>query len=496
MGKEKSSATAEETSDQSKMPDIEITPLTTFRSNDDNEPNNHKDVGEGQSFEVASKLTLNANRSSRNILGLSLNIIDEQKPSNAHMTTESVAAWIESTKTELSSPTIERSPSLPLTLFEPMAVSSRNKSTISEHQRSMSSGPLTLQQVSLRNDIQCDLSVPISDRTNNDDNQNDADRIRQMNKEIGDEEDRSTKFFPIPEYEVSSANARIKNLNLEDEKQAKFVDRLIPTSESQNKSSNVSSVLLNIHDEPLICSRRERCSWNISENKPSSDQLSQSTMTSNPSTSLPHFRIPGKQFKTVPSTTNGANDSSINQTQRFSHISNNLFFSTNDKYLPSSCRYSQVSQFRMIPSSDSNPSFDLSFSGSTDLETHLSDQMKELNIKDDKIIDGKQQQQSRPTSSGTQSTQSLSSSSSFSSSSSSSSSSILYDSNKKRKNSTKDKSKRPKPIDKKRDVLKQLMWLLERRLTINPRFSFAHRKSSNYTKPQLQKITTNPFVEV
>jgi hypothetical protein len=60
-----------------------------------------------------------------------------------------------------------------------------------------------------------------------------------------------------------------------------------------------------------------------------------------------------------------------------------------------------------------------------------------------------------------------------------------------------DKTKGKVSTDPRRDVLKQLMWLLEKKPTIYAKFGLGRRKSSSPPKPsQLQKSTPNSFVEV
>ncbi|CAF5120800.1 unnamed protein product, partial [Rotaria socialis] len=79
-----------------------------------------------------------------------------QKASNFPVDNRSVAIWVQSTTTESSSPTIERSPSLPLTLIEPIIQRSRGNSTVSticDHQQSIVSDTMTVPQISLPNDL-------------------------------------------------------------------------------------------------------------------------------------------------------------------------------------------------------------------------------------------------------------------------------------------------------------------------------------------------------
>jgi hypothetical protein len=100
----------------------------------------------------------------------------------------------------------------------------------------------------------------------------------------------------------------------------------------------------------------------------------------------------------------------------------------------------------------------------------------------EKLINRRAQQRNSPTSSSTPSTQSLSSSDDD-----------INDVTKKIKGLEIDKGMRS---DKRRDIVRQLKWLLEKKPTINARFGLGHRYQFDEKPTQQQKPALNPFVEV
>jgi len=510
------SAITEENDDRSTILDIQVNPLTimtsmpSFTPVDDNQQNALESINvpelQPQASETVLSLSYNADISSPNIFVSSSNVTDQQTLSNTHMDNRSVAAWVESTTTESISSPLERSPSLPSTVIESIISRSRrnsNVSTVCDQQHSTLSDTLTSQQTSYSNDIQRSLSVPINDQHHHDNNE----LIVPVNDEEG--EDISTKFLPVPDSEDSEVDKKPEKLSSVEKGQVKFYVGPPITQETSKKSSNVSfhaSVSFETHNKSLLAHRRRRYSWNTNKNKPSSFQRSNSSMETTQRSSL-HAQILRKQFKTALSMPNGAYSYLSDETRQSSSLSDNVFLSTsntNSSSLQNSSHLIKDTYFHAIPSSGSyissgrNASIISDASGrsgieSTNLETSISDQIRTLSINNEETINEnsillRQQLHNRTstTSSGTPSTQSLLSSSDDE----------MNSFNKKMNDLEIDKDKQKTSTDKRRIVVKQLMWLLDKKTTIYARSGFGYQKSASPTKQYHQKSTPNPFVEV
>jgi hypothetical protein len=505
---EKFSAMIEENDGESTVPDTQINPVTimtsvpSFTPVDDNQQNAletlNMNVLEPQPSETALSLSLNADM----FVSTLSTVIDPQTSSNVHMDNRSIAAWVELTTTEVTSSPIERSPSLPSTLFEPIIDRNRrdsNVSTVCDQQQSIISDTLTAQQLSHSNDIQRSLSVPINDQNyhdnnNNNDNNDNNELIFQVNDDDDDEEDISTQFLPVPDSEDSEVDKKLSSV---DEKQVKFENRSPTTRESPKKSSNVSfheSVSFETPHKPFLTHRRRHNLWN--KNKPPSFQRSHSYMTTLHPPSL-HSQILRKQFKTALSMPTGASSSLDNATRQSSDLSDSVFLSTpntNSSSLQSASHLNRHNRFLAIPSSaslissDRNASIISDASGRSGIEsTNL-----ETSIDDEKSPEFLRQQGNNSTSpSTTPSTQSLPSSSDDD----------MNNFNKKMNNLEIGQGKRKASTDKRRDVLKQLMWLLEKKTTIYARYNLGDGNLASPTKQHQQqhhhkKSTPSPFVEV
>lgn len=520
------------TTDQSIVPDdIQVNPLTimtsppSFTSVDDNQQTTLElvDINPSQSQSQTSEAALssfNADISSPNIFVSTLNVADQQASSNVHMDNRSVAAWVESTTTGAILSVLERSPSLPSTLLEPIVIRNRrdsNVSTVCDQQQSIISDTLTSQQISYSTEMQRSISVPLNDQYLDNDNDDHNDEKKEFTRPENDEEgeDGAPIFLAIPESEDSEVDKKPKKQPLTEEKE-QFQSRSPTTRENQKKSSNVSfhtSVSFETtHQKPLTTHRRRRNSWNTNKNKPSSFQRSYSHITTNQPPSL-HAQILRKQFRTALSMPTGASSYSIDSAQQLSPFAESVYLSspnTDSSSLHSASHLAQRNRFLAIPSStsiissDHNPSIISDASGrsgieSTNLETSISDQVRVLSINDDELSHQKPaifrqiQQRNSPlstTTSETPSTQSLSSSSDDE----------MNDFDKKMNDLNMGKGKRKASTDKRRDVLKQLMWLLEKKTTIYARSNMVHQKPVSPVKQQHhhhhQKPAPNSFVEV
>jgi hypothetical protein len=510
---EKPSAIAEQYDNEAITPDTQINPLTmmtsltTFNPVDDKQENALASIDvnlpQGQSAEPPLSLSLNPDVSSPNIfVSSSSNIADQKLSSNIHMDNRAIAAWVETTTTEAMIGTLERSPSLPSTLLEPMIIRSRrdsNVSTICDQQQSIISDTLTSQQLSCSNDIQRSLSMPLNDQHH----RNDGDNEQLINSVNEDDEDMSTKFLPVPESEESEAEKKTKQVSSADEEPIKFEGRSPTTRESPKKSPNVSfhaSVSFEAHHKPSVSHRKRRTSWNTNKTKPPSFQRSQSHIATSQPPSL-HSQILRKQFRSALSMPNGTIDSAGDTTRQSSSLSDNVFYSsstTNSSLIRNHPPFFKDNRFLAIPSSASvlssgrNTSIISDASGrsgieSTNLDASPSDQLGSLSIENEGSILHRPVRNSpaSTTSSATASTQSLSSSSDDE----------LNTFTKKMKDLHIDKTTRKTSTDKRRDVLNQLMWLSEKKPSLYAKFGHAQRKPSSPTKPQ-QKSTPNPFVEV
>jgi hypothetical protein len=484
-----------------------MTSVTQFTPVDDNQQNDLDTINinapQSQASEAGLSPSLTADISSPNMFVSSSTVTDQQISSNTHMDNRSVAAWVESTTIEAISTVLERSPSLPSTLIEATVSRSRRNSTVStvcDQQQSIISDTLTPQQLSYSIDMQRSLSLPINDQYYRDNNDNNE-LSRPVNEDEG--EDMLMQFLPVPESEDSEVEKKTKIQPSIDE-QLEFEKRSPTTRENPKKSANISfhaSVSFETHHKPAVFHRRRHNSWNTNKNKSPSFQRSHSHMINTPPPSL-HAQILRKQFKTALSMPNAASSYSGDATRQSSNLSDSVFLSPSNTN--SSSNPTKENRFLAIPSSasflssDRNASIISDASGqsgieSTNLETSISDQIRTLSLNDQEITNEKlilhRKQRTSPTSttsSGTPSTQSLSSSSDDE----------MNSFNKRMNNLHISKGKQQVCTDKRRDVLKQLMWLLEKKTTIYARSSLGHGKLASPTKQHQQKPTQNSFVEV
>lgn len=506
--------TPEKNGEESNTPDAQINPMTTmtsvppFQHVDDSQQGNLASMNTTAPFNQPSEdslsTELNADASLQSTFVAPSFVLDQEKPpSNSSMDNRSIAAWVESTA-EAAPSAIERSPSLPSTIIEQVIQRSRGNSTAStlcDHQQSITSDTMTTAQVSIPNEIQRSLSVPVIDQCRQDIDDSDDQITFTTRNEHTESDDMTIKFLPVPESEESEIEKTNKNLQSEEEEgKVEFQGRSPITRESPKKSPNVSfvaSISTEPQNKPSVPHRRRRTSWNSSKPKPPSLIRSFSQATNSQQSSL-HSQILRKQFKTVLSMPNGTCPrSNSNSTRQSSYISDSVFLSPSATYSSSSrghSSYSHDTRFSAIPSSISNQSSNQSAIESIPSEAHSSSQLSALNEKDDDDITTGKNRKSRSlvdsrastTSSRTPSTQSLSSSSGDE----------LHSATKKLQGLSMSKSSKKRRIDKRRDALKQLVWLLEKRPTINPRYTVGCRKNSNPPKPQQGKAALNLFVEV
>jgi hypothetical protein len=499
----KFSAMSEQNNDT--VPDTQINPVTImtsvppFTPVDEDQQNILESTDTHQLQPVASETALIS----------SSNVADQQTASNTHMDNRSVAAWVESTTNESGSPTLERSPSLPSTLLEPQLPRSRRNSTVSticDQQQSIHSDTMTSQQASFSNDIQRSLSLPANDQYYLDNNGgNDNELIFPMNqekeKEVEEEEDTSMQFLPVPESEDSEVDKKTKKLPSVVEDQAIFEARSPASRFNSKASSNVSfhaSVSFETHHKSLPTHRRRRNSGNATKTKPPSFQRSYSHMNNPPPPSL-HSQILRKQFRTALSMPTGAHSKSDHSTQQSSNLSDNVFLSASSTNSPKENRFQGISSSTSILSSNRNTSIISDASGrsgieSTNLESTPSDIIRMLDINtEERINENPLLVRSRLRSSSTSARSSTTpSTQSLSSSTDDDETNYL---NTKINDLEIGKGKRKGGTDQRRDVLKQLMWLLEKKTTIYARSSLGHRKSISPPKQQ-EKSTSNLFVEV
>jgi hypothetical protein len=497
------------------IPDIQINPLTIMTSVPPFTPVDENQQSALESTDInllqpvvsdnGSTPLLNADISLPNMFVSSSNIADQQTASNTHMDNQSVAAWVESTTTESNSPTLERSPSLPSTLLESNLPRSRRNSTVSticDQQQSIHSDTLTSQQVSFSNDLQRSLSLPANDQYYRDNDDNELILPVKQEKEEEEEEDGSMQFLPVPESEDSEVDKKTKKLPSVVEEPVKVEGQSTTSRVNSKTSSNVSfhaSVSFETHHKSLLTHRRRRNSGNATKTKPPLLQRSYSHTPNPPPPSL-HAQILRKQFQTALSMPTGAHPKSDQSTRQSSSVSDNVFFS------PSTTNSSRGNRFQAAPSSSSifssgrNASIISDASGrsgieSTNLESTPSDiiRMSDINIEEriheNPLLLRSPLRSSSPSarSSTTPSTQSLSSSTDDDNE--------TNHLNKKINDVNTGKGKRKGGTDQRRDVLKQLMWLLEKKTTIYARPG-SHRKSITPPKQQHQKSTPNLFVEV
>ena len=507
---EKFSGIPEHTDDELVVPDAQVNPVTMMTSNPpfvpvDGEQQNELErtdavVPQPDSSETIFNSTVNADAALSNVLIPSTNIVDEQ--------IASVAAWVESTTAEMVSPCLERSPSLPSTLIEPQLPRSRRNSavsTICDQQQSILSDALTSQQVSFSNEIQRSLSVPTNDQLYAKDGeelilavlQNKDEQEEEEEEE--DDEDGPMKFLPVPESEESEVDKKTTKPSLPEPEPVKLENRPSTSQISSNVSFHASVSFEPSQKLFVPPFRRRRNSTTSGKPKPPPLQRSLSHITSTQTPSL-HSQLLRRNFQTALSMPTGADAGTNEATRQSSNLSDNVFHS------PSDTSSSRGPRFRAVPSSGSflssnrNSSIISDVSGrsgieSDNLESHPSEQMRTKSIDDDENLRERPFPLRSPvrlrsistSASDTPSTQSLPTSSDDDN--------HMYFSEKGTDDSDIRRGKRKVTKDKRRDVLKQLMWLLEKRTTIYARSALGHRKSFSSPKQQ-QKSPSNLFVEV
>jgi len=336
------------------------------------------------------------------------------------------------------------------------------------------------QNSSILNDFQRSFSFPLVDQHPHSENNEEIRFIQEEN-----DEDFSLQFLPVVESEDSEIDKKTKKLSLSEEP-IKFNSRS-PDEKHPVKSPNVSfhaSVSFENHRK-LIPNRQRHYSWNKNKNKLSLYQRSHSHKI--------HSQILNKPFLTVSSVPGDNHLFPGHKTNQSSSFSDNVFLSTSTTNSPSSSHHLQLinnnpihSQFLPIPSSGSILSSerltsnisDLSGQSgieSSNLRTSASELPRTASVIEEETINGKsvfflkQQTSSGSTrSSRTASTESLPTSSSED------------EGNNFHKKLTvlhKVGKIQQTPNDQRLDVLRQLMWLLEKRPTKNPRLNLTPRKN-------------------
>ena len=425
-------------------------------------------------------------------------LLNEAIPSTTRTNPHTVAAWVQSTTSESSAGSIERSPSLPSTLIDGASDRSRKNSTVSTmcdqlQQASILSDAISStfsHNASLSADLQRSFSFPTTDPH--------ADDRESMALVHEDDEDFAGKFAAVPESEDSEIERRAKPSPSLNESMS-FATRTPISTEQNKRSSNVSfhlSVSSDNHPNPRSHWRQRRHrnnSWNNTKNELSPFLRTQSHRMSTPPFSLrahaAHQQLQAN--KSVPATT----DRSPNDPTRPSpSLSDHVFqaiSTTNSSSVSQHLQSSNPSpghpQFSSVPSSTSmlssehltsNISDASGQSGidSTNMRTSVSEAPRTDSIIDDNVMDGRNiiasQYRTRPSSGSTRSSRTASTES-------------LSTSSSEGDMVTFRRAKRPSqtPADQRLDALRQLMWLLEKRPTIDPRFNLIHRKNPPTTRP-------------
>ena len=506
---EKFSGLPEHTDDESIVPDVQVNPPTMMISNPPFTP-----VDDEQENELEC-LDANVPQPDSSETVFTSTVIADVPPSNtlvpkSHATDEqiaSVAAWVESTTAEVDSPAIERSPSLPSTLIEPQLSRSRRNSivsTICDQQQSIASDALTSQQVSFSNEMQRSLSVPTTDQPYPNDVSELIIPINQDNEEEEEEdEDAPMQFLPVPESEDSEVDKKAEKVPLSEPNPVKLESQSSASREPPKMSSSVSfhaSVSFEPSSKSLPPTRRRRNSSSSSKPKPPMLQRSRSHISSTHPPSL-HSQLLRRKFQTALSMPAGADYQAGDTTRQTSNLSDSVFLSPSNTSSSRGNRFHPAPSSTSFVSSDRQPSIISDLSGrsgieSSNLDSHPSEQMRTSSINDAESFHERRflpqpaaRLRSLTTSaSETPSTQSISSSSDEDD---------IYYSGKGTNDSDIRQGKRRVPTDKRRDVLKQLMWLLEKKTTIYARSAIGHRKSiSSPRQSQQQRPSSNLFVEV
>ena len=501
--------------DDSTVQDSQVNPLTIMTSIPPFTPvdDNQENVLESNDVVISTPSELSADVS---VPDISVSLTTMTNPTNNH----SVAAWVESTTQETGLNAIERSPSLPSTLIEPSTTRDRRNSTVStlcdQQLSSIVSDTLSSQQISIGSDMQRSLSVPIhGSYQSEEDAPSEEDQVKAQRN--SGEDDEPLQFLAVPDSEDSEVDKQVTKSSVVTEESVTF-DTRSPTSRDNPKRSPIvsfgGSTSNTIAEKPSVPDRqRRRNSWNTNKMKPPLLQRSQSHYNSAVPSPLPispaslHSRILRKQFHATLSMPTDPRQYSSHPTHHSSKTSDQVFLS------PSNSSSSRDRQFLAIPSSTSALSSERMTSlisdasgqsgiESSNLRSSVSDQTRTSSIdeQDYPTRRNRFRESIRKTScrskesSTTPSTQSVSSASDDD----------MQPFSRKSKRTGADRNRPEAAIDKRLDVVRQLMWLLEKKPTIYARFGLGgHRKhgldpSSNTNKQHShhRKSTPNSFVEV
>lgn len=478
----KTSSLIEQEKDGS-LPILQINPLSimtsisTYKPVDDNQENilDLTGVNQSQSIDLTTSSTTEKNDQ-----------INNSKP--LHMDTNSIAAWVKSTTNESLTPPIERSPSLPATIIEQTTARSRresNVSTVCDPQQQISIPSETMsctisQNLSNSYDIQRSFSFPLTDQQQYNNNE-DIRRIQEEN-----DEDFPSQFLPVAESEDSEVDKKPQKFS--SPKELIHFQSRSPPDDQLKKSPAVSFHASVSFETPrrLIPHRQRHNSWNKTKNNPFFYHRSHSHKIHPQITSQPFLTsssMPAHHHHLFPLG---------NQTNQSSSYSDNVFLSTSTTNSPSSAHHLQVTnntpigrQFLSIPSSTSILSSDLLASNisdasgqsgieSSNLITSVSEPPLTASIIEEELVDGnnvyfhiKHTSSASTGSSRTASTENLPTSSSDDE---------VNNFHKKLTALNKFPKLPQTPADQRLNVVRQLMWLLEKRPTSNPRLTLGRRK--------------------
>jgi hypothetical protein len=490
---DKTSSISEDNKDGS-LPILQINPLTLmisvtpFTPVDDNQEN------------ILESMCVD--RSQSHSLDATISLSDKKISPIVHMDEHSVAAWVQSTTTGATT-SFERSPSLPVSMIDQITTGSRRNSVVSTLNDQQQQQPASVlsdtvsstisENLSTSTDIQRSFSFPTIDQNYGD----------EQSRIVEEEEDFSSKFLAVTESEDSEVDKKVKKSPLFEESM-KFNTRS-PTKEQIKNSLNLSfHASVSCENQNKILHRQRHNSWNKNAHKSSLFQRSRSHKITTQPPPLIHSQISHKQFQTSPSMPTDTKHLSGNKTNQSSSFSDNAFLSTSTTDSPSSSHHLQLvnntplcSQFLSIPSSASMLSSDRLTSNisdasgrsgieSSNIQTSTSEAPRTGSIVEENTTDGKhlfflkQRQHScaSTTSSRTASTESLPTSSSEDE---------THSFHKKIDALSRGGKLEQTPADQRLDVLRQLMWLLEKRPTIYPRFNLKHLQGT--TPVDINKVT-------
>ena len=397
-----------------------------------------------------------------------------------HPTNQSVAAWLESTTTpDGTSSLIDRSPSLPSTLIDSAGERDRRNSTVStlcdQQSPSLISETCSSQQISYSSELQRSHSFPLSESVHL---ENEVPIERPTNVNAGaeeDEEDAPMQFFAVPESEESEVEKKVVRPTISVDEGPLFQSR------SPKRSPNVSfdaTVPEEVSRKASLPSRRRRRRESLNTppvRTPPPLLRAKSHLASN--TSPLHSQVLRKQFKATLSMPHGHWSSpSETNSRQFSRFSDEVFRSVSDA-MPSS---------GSVLSSDPLASIISDIDGRSGIESSsLTENEPKMRVNP---FMKKQRSLSHRASDSTASTESLSSDS---------------DDDDSRSNFFLRKPRRVDPnadpkksaIDKRRDVMNKLTWLVERKQTMLKRVAMKFRHTLQESALPARRSTTNPFVE-